>query len=72
DMNSEKAIKRPFATHDQDIYCLAASPDGNYLASGGFDGLWIWDIHTGEKIAQLESYMGPGMFDGGVYGIAFS
>jgi serine/threonine protein kinase/Tol biopolymer transport system component len=35
-----------------DFYALAWSPDGHSLASGGFDGIRIWNATTGEQIVD--------------------
>lgn len=41
------------------IYAAAWSPDGSLLASGGVNGsLELWDIHTGEWIADLLGHDG--------------
>jgi WD40 repeat protein len=44
------------AAHDRDVYCLAYSPNGRTLASGGKDG-WIrfWDSRTLYLLRELHS-----------------
>jgi len=54
--------------HEDHVYSVAYSPDGQYIGSGFFDGLIrIWETRTGdEAMSPLRSG------DGGVYSIAFS
>jgi WD40 repeat protein len=35
------------------VAALAVAPDGSWLASGGWDGLRIWDVATGQQRATL-------------------
>src|SRR5947209_10463908 len=48
--------RRPGATrlrYQKHVRCVALSPDGRTLASGGDDGVVrFWDIHTGEELRQ--------------------
>lgn len=38
-------------SHSAPITCIAISPNGKYIASGGFDqSIILWDISTGKKI----------------------
>jgi WD40 repeat protein len=40
-------------------HVLAASPDGRWLAGGGYDNrIWVWDAATGKKHATLEGQKG--------------
>ena len=48
------------------LYEIAISPDGNTIASGGFDGLFLWDIDTGTLKAELGGHLS------GIRSIAFS
>ncbi len=48
---------------------MAFSPDGSFLATAGFgdDGnLRIWDVESGEEVANLEGHSGP------VFAVAWS
>src|SRR5262249_58176216 len=47
--------------------CLALSPDGETIASGGWDDIiWIWDFRTGKKLRALQGHTGV------VWNLAFS
>jgi hypothetical protein len=53
--------------HKDDVWAVACSPDGRYLASGSFDRFVIlWDIDSGERLAVLEGHTDR------VWGVAFS
>src|SRR5437762_2745228 len=41
--------------HESQVSCVAFSPDGKLLASGGFDNLIrFWDPATGKEVRRLE------------------
>jgi len=54
---------RAVATHEGGALCLAASPDGGLLATGGVDGsIRLWDgtaAKLGEPRGSLEGHTGP-------------
>jgi WD40 repeat protein/serine/threonine protein kinase len=53
--------------HDTQVYCVAFSPDGQRLASGGADSrICLWDVQTGEQQHILLGHHRS------VYGVAFS
>jgi WD40 repeat protein len=58
-----------FDAHGVTVFCLAWQPDGERIASAGWDGqrnsVRVWDARTGEKKVQIP--FGPACF-----GVAFS
>ncbi len=38
------------------VMSLAWSPDGTWLASGGSEGLSVWDVHSGECVRTFERH----------------
>ena len=55
------------SSEDRGVFSVAFSPDGNTLASGGAEYIYLWDVKTGERIQRL-SPDGSGI----IYSIAFS
>src|SRR5262245_61909846 len=53
--------------HGQSLQSIAISPDGKYLASGGFGrNIILWDPTTGKELRQLIG------LERGVYAVVFS
>lgn len=55
-----------FGSHHGSAYCSALSPDGRHLATGGADGVRIWDVATGAMVKPLKGHFAD------VNGVAFS
>ena len=48
-----------FTGHDDLVLCVAISPDGETVASGGWDNtIWIWEFKTGKKLRALKGHKG--------------
>ncbi|KIN93144.1 hypothetical protein M404DRAFT_171732, partial [Pisolithus tinctorius Marx 270] len=45
--------------HQDAILCLAVSNSGTLLASGGFDGLRVWDLHKEVQLPQPPQMQSP-------------
>jgi WD40 repeat protein len=53
DIETGKVI-RVMQGHDDGIYCVAFSPDGRHVLSGGFKGsLRLWDVEEGREVRTL-------------------
>ena len=50
---------RTLLGHEETVYTVAFSPDGNYLASGSGDKtIRLWNAHTGKHLKTLEGHIG--------------
>ena len=58
--DAERGNPRPAkARHENGVLCLALSPDGTLLASGGMDNVVNLSAATGDLIASLDGHSGP-------------
>jgi len=65
-IESGKSIKT-LSGHNNDVMCVAFSPDNNYIASGDQDGkIILWEVKSGKKIKSFTGH------DGDVNCVAFS
>jgi WD40 repeat protein/mono/diheme cytochrome c family protein len=70
-VNDKAVFVKELADSDDSIMCLAITPDGKKLASGGFDRLvYIWDISGGIANAKLEQKIDNHHADC-VFGVSF-
>ncbi|MFN0053960.1 MAG: protein kinase domain-containing protein [Planctomycetales bacterium] len=51
------SIPAPFARHDGPVIHVCFSPDGKLLATGGADGVRIWDYQLGKQVAWLREHV---------------
>ena len=59
---------RVFLGHTNPVNCLAVSPDGRWLASGGEDGIiCVWDIGSGRRLKSMRGHARAS-----IYSLAFS
>jgi len=52
--------------HTNDVYCVAYSSDGRWLASASWNEVIIWDVATGAEVRRL------GGFPGLIWSVAWS
>jgi WD40 repeat protein len=64
--DSEPAVVLTVSAQQGRHCCLAFSPDGKHLASGGRDSVIIWETSTGKIVHRLRGHQGE------VYGLAYS
>jgi WD40 repeat protein len=56
---SQHSLDLPPFRHHYGIFSIALSHDGRFLASAGFQGVWIWDARTGRQLAEMELATSP-------------
>jgi RNA polymerase sigma factor (sigma-70 family) len=65
ELPSGKELRR-FEGHTGFVRCVALSPDGTVLASGGVEEFCLWDAATGRRLFRSS------VVNGDVWGVAFS
>ena len=60
DVDSGALKRRIDPERIDNVFSLSFSPDGRTLAGGGFFGIELWDVETGEPINVPEKYSGVG------------
>ena len=56
DVDSGALKRRIDPARIDNVFSLSFSPDGRTLAGGGFFGIELWDVETGDPINALEEY----------------
>lgn len=52
-------ILKQFIGHTDSVYCAVLSPDGRWLASGGYDRrVLLWDVETGQQVREFSGHNG--------------
>ena len=54
--NSTNDTIRTLREHNNGVLCVAYSPNGKTIASGGWDGVKIWNASTGSLLRNLNSH----------------
>ena len=52
--NNTEAPQVIFSGHAEVTKSIAFSPTGKWIASGGLDGIVLWDVDSGQQISSLE------------------
>lgn len=52
--NNTEAPQVIFSGHAKVTQSIAFSPTGDLIASGGSNGIVLWDVHSGQQISSLE------------------
>jgi len=64
---ADGALLRTIVGHSDSLYACAISPDGKWIATGGYDQqIKLWDAANGQ---ELRTFVGH---NGAIYGLAFS
>jgi len=53
-------VLKPKVLSQKAVYVVTLAPDGKTLAAAQADGVWLWDITTGQKLSDTPLFEGPG------------
>ena len=56
------ALVATYAEHSGQVCCCAISPDGTFVASGGQDGVRVWDLASAQHRVAMEGFGSGGPF----------
>ena len=63
---ADAALVKAFQGHKDSLYCVRLSPDGQILATGGYDNqIKLWSVASGQELRTLDGH------NGAVFELAF-
>src|SRR5262245_46859554 len=63
---ADGSLVREFLSHKDSLYCAQLSPDGQLLATGGYDStIKLWNVADGQELRSLDGH------NGAVFELAF-
>lgn len=61
---NDRTLMQSFKTPNAGIFCVAFSPDNNYIAAASIRSIFVWRISTGEVYCVLKSQTNNGFING--------